>query len=207
MEAAANRICAALPNAGAPCSNPGTPYSQFSTALSNGPAPAVARRASAPPAPAISEEVADMAAGWSQLLVSELGSGSIASVGLAGIAASVLVAACPRWGCILMLAVQVTDWQVTMSVIMALGGVLVCCTSRYSKNISAKCYGSVQVRGPISGCEWSGSTDSSAHDCPAAVVGDPLRDGCAGGRYARLRPRRLRNCSGLVDPAPPSAHR
>jgi hypothetical protein len=46
--------------------------------------------------PAISEEVAEMAASWTYLLAAGPASGAIASIGLAGIAASVLVAACPR---------------------------------------------------------------------------------------------------------------
>jgi hypothetical protein len=88
-------MCTALPNANAPSSSPGLLYSHFGTALANGLGPSGEGAAAAVP-PAISEQVADMAAGWSQLLASGPGSGSIAAFGMAGIAASVLVAACPR---------------------------------------------------------------------------------------------------------------
>ncbi len=90
-------MCAALPNAGAPSTSPSLLYSHFGSALTNGLGPSE-EGAAAAPAPAISEQVADMAAGWSQLLASGPGSGSIAAFGMAGIAASILVAACPRCG-------------------------------------------------------------------------------------------------------------
>lgn len=49
-------------------------------------------------APAISEEVADMAAEWAGLLAAGPASGAAATYGMAGMAAAVLVCACPRRG-------------------------------------------------------------------------------------------------------------
>lgn len=96
VEGAADRMCTALSSAGPPSSSPGLFYADFNAALPNGVAAGGAAGAAALPAPAMSEQVADMAAGWCQLLASGPGSGSTAGFGLAGAAASVLVAACSR---------------------------------------------------------------------------------------------------------------
>ena len=93
-------MCAALPAAEAPCSSPAALYEDISAAVFGAAATSVGadgasvRSASRPPA--ILEAVAEMAAGWTQLLASPA-SGPAAAFALAGIAASVLVAACPRW--------------------------------------------------------------------------------------------------------------
>ncbi len=46
--------------------------------------------------PAVAEEVADMAEAWAGLFVGGRTSSATASYGIAGVAASVLVCACPR---------------------------------------------------------------------------------------------------------------
>lgn len=95
IEAAADRMCAALPAAEAPLSSPAAIYSgSGSTQALAQHAMGFARADSAPAA--LPEEVAEMAAGWAQLLATGPSSGNGAKYGLAGIAACVLVVSCPR---------------------------------------------------------------------------------------------------------------
>ena len=96
VEAAADRMCAALPSAEAPLSTPAALYH------SSGGAPGLAQHAMGLPGAdsasqaALPEEVAEMAACWAQLLVNGPSSGNVAKYGLAGIAACLLVVSCPR---------------------------------------------------------------------------------------------------------------
>lgn len=116
VEAAASRMCNALPHAPAPSSTAAGLYPDFiqmgsSATLAKGPnAKEAAARG------AISEEVADMAASWTQLLAAGPASGLIASFGLAGVAASVLVAACPRCEAIRWLHTEKHLWRAFFSI-------------------------------------------------------------------------------------------
>lgn len=94
-------MCAALPGAEAPCSFPAALCTDaFAAVFGAAGASAGAKSGAAvPPPPAIAEEVAEMAAAWAQLLAAP-GSPAAAQFALAGIAACVLVAACPRCGCL-----------------------------------------------------------------------------------------------------------
>ena len=95
VNAAADRMCSALPSAEAPLSSPAALYhssgsgqglQQYALGLSG---------SDSSPA-ALPEEVAEMAAVWTQLLVTGPVSGNAAKYGLAGIAACLLVVSCPR---------------------------------------------------------------------------------------------------------------
>lgn len=94
--AAADRMCSALPSAEAPLSGPAALYN------SSGPGQGLPQYALGAPGAdsspaALPEEVAEMAAAWTQLLVTGPASGNAANFGLAGIAACLLVVSCPRW--------------------------------------------------------------------------------------------------------------
>lgn len=95
VNAAADRMCSALPNAEAPLSSPAALY--HSSAPGQGlPHYSLGMSGSHSSQAALPEEVAEMAAAWAQLLVAGPSSGSAANFGLAGIAACLLVVSCPR---------------------------------------------------------------------------------------------------------------
>ena len=95
VNAAADRLCSALPSAEAPLSSPAALY--HSSGSGQGlPQYALGVPGSESSPAALPEEVAEMAAAWTQLLVTGPGSGNAANFGLAGIAACLLVVSCPR---------------------------------------------------------------------------------------------------------------
>ena len=95
VEAAADRMCAALPSAEAPLSSPAALYNGMGGTQSMA-TQALGRPGTDGSQAALPAEVAEMAAAWAQLLVMGPSSGSAANFGLAGIAACLLVVSCPR---------------------------------------------------------------------------------------------------------------
>ena len=88
-------MCSALPSAEAPLSSPAALYNS-SGAGQGLPQYALGVLGAEGNPAALPDEVAEMAAAWTQLLVTGPASGKAANFGLTGIAACLLVVSCPR---------------------------------------------------------------------------------------------------------------